>query len=123
MEFRGLDSNQRIQESKSRALPLGYPGLIMPEITALKREPLMTLLVSHISTTVPSCISQTFIIYGYKPESDANSQDLTLLGPISLDLNCTVRACGNAWTKAILACKLVTPPYSVKLYGFNVLSL
>lgn len=52
---------------------LGYPGLIMPEITALKREPLVTLLVSHLSTTVPSCISQTFIVYSYKPESDANS--------------------------------------------------
>lgn len=73
MKFRGLDSNQRIQESKSRALPLSYPGLIMPEITALKREPLMALLVSHISTTIPDCISQTFIVYGYKPESDANS--------------------------------------------------
>lgn len=52
---------------------LGYPGLVMPEITALKREPLITLLVSHISTTIPDCISQTFIVYGYKPESDANS--------------------------------------------------
>lgn len=73
MEFRELDSNQRIQESKSRALPLGYPGLIMPEITALKSAPLVTLLVSHISTVIPDCISQTFIVYGYKPESDANS--------------------------------------------------
>lgn len=72
MKFRGLDSNQRIQESKSRALPLGYPGLVMPEITALKRASLMTLLVSHISTNVPSCIAQTFIVYGYKPESDSS---------------------------------------------------
>ena len=45
----------------------------MPEITALKRAPLMTLLVSHLSTTIPACIAQTFIIYSYKPESDANS--------------------------------------------------
>lgn len=52
---------------------LGYPGLVMPEITALKRTPLMALLVSHLSTTVPSCIVQTFIVYSYKPESDANS--------------------------------------------------
>lgn len=73
MKFRGLDSNQRIQESKSYALPLGYPGLIMPEITALKRTTLMTLLVSHISTVIPDCIVQTFIVYGYNPESDTNS--------------------------------------------------
>lgn len=52
---------------------LGYPGLVMPEITALKRAPLVTLLVSHISTVIPDCIAQTFIVYGYKPESDANS--------------------------------------------------
>lgn len=50
-----------------------YTPLIMPEITALKRAPLMTLLVSHISTVIPDCIAQTFIVYGYKPESDANS--------------------------------------------------